>query len=37
VTYLLSAVLRLGWQIVDATPAERALLEEHGFAGGRVQ
>ena len=37
--YLLTAVLTLGWRIVDSTPAERALLEAHGFrrrhGGGR--
>jgi hypothetical protein len=26
-----------GCHIVNATPAERALLEAHGFASGRVQ
>jgi hypothetical protein len=35
--YLVSAVLKLGWQIVYATPAEWDLLHEHGFATGRVQ
>ena len=36
-TYLFSAVLKLGWRVVDNTPAERALLAAHWFAGGRVQ
>jgi hypothetical protein len=34
VTYSLEGVLRLGWQIVDTTPAERALLQAHGFKSG---
>jgi hypothetical protein len=37
VDYLLAAVLKIGWRIVSATPAERAMLEEHGFGSGRVQ
>ena len=32
--YLLTAVLTIGWRIVDSTPAERALLEAQGFASG---
>jgi hypothetical protein len=35
--YLLSAVLKIGCQIINATPAERALLSAHGLASGRVQ
>ena len=35
--YLLTAVLKIGWRIVESTPAERALLEAHGFGSGRVQ
>jgi hypothetical protein len=35
--YLLTAVLGLGWRILDATPAERAMLADHGFASGRLQ
>jgi hypothetical protein len=30
-------VLQGGWRIVDATPDERALLEAHGFASGKMQ
>jgi hypothetical protein len=26
-----------GWRILDATPSERVLLEEHGFGSARVQ
>jgi hypothetical protein len=37
VDYLVAAVLKIVWRIVDSTPAERALLEAHGFASGRVQ
>jgi hypothetical protein len=37
IDYVLSAVLALGWRVVDATPAERALLETQGFASGWVQ
>jgi hypothetical protein len=35
--YPLAAVLKIGRRIVRASPAERALLEEHGFGSGRVQ
>jgi hypothetical protein len=35
--YLLTAVLKIGWRIVESTPAERALLGAHGLASGRVQ
>jgi hypothetical protein len=35
--YGLATLLMIGWRIVDATPAERALLEAHGFGGGKVQ
>jgi hypothetical protein len=31
VTYSLGGVLGLGWEIVDSTADERALLEAHGF------
>ena len=34
VQILLSAALRTGWRIVEVTPAEQALLEEHGFRTG---
>ena len=38
VRYQLAVGFQGGWRIVDATPAERALLdEEHGFGSGRVQ
>jgi hypothetical protein len=37
VDYLLAAVPSIGWRIVNATAAERALLEAHGFGSGRVQ
>jgi hypothetical protein len=37
VQILLSAALQNGWRIVNATPAERALLEAHGFGSGRAQ
>jgi hypothetical protein len=37
VQLLLSAALQNGWRIVEATPAERALLDAHGFATGRIQ
>ena len=30
VTYSLPGVLSLGWEIVDSTPDERALLHAHG-------
>ena len=30
VTYSLPSVLSLGWEIVDSTPDERALLHAHG-------
>ena len=35
--YQLAVVLQGGWRIVNATPAERALLEAHGFGSGWVQ
>jgi hypothetical protein len=35
--YLLTAVLAIGWRIIHSTPEERALLEAHGLASGRVQ
>jgi hypothetical protein len=34
---LLPAALKHGWHIANATPAERAMLEAHGFGSGRVQ
>jgi hypothetical protein len=37
VQILLSAALKIGWRIVESTPEERALLEAHGLASGRVQ
>ena len=34
--YQLAVILKAGWRIVNATPAERAMLEAHGFGrGGR--
>ena len=35
--YLLSAVLKIGWRIVKASPEEQAMLEAHGFGSRRVQ
>ena len=35
--YLLTAMLTIGWRILESTPNERALLEAHGLASGRVQ
>ena len=35
--YLLTAMLTIGWRIVESTSEERALLEAHGLACGRVQ
>ena len=35
--YQLAVVFQGGWRVMDATPAERALIEAHGFASGRVQ
>ena len=34
--YLLSAVLKIGWRIVRASPEEQVLVEAHGFGSGRV-
>jgi hypothetical protein len=34
---LLSAVLKMGWLILESTPQERALLAAHVLASGRVQ
>ena len=34
--YLLTAVLKIGWRIVESTPEERALLEAHGLGSGRA-
>jgi hypothetical protein len=36
VQVLLSAALQNGWRIVEASPAEQGLLDEHGFESGRV-
>jgi hypothetical protein len=33
----LTAVLKIGWRIVRASPEEQALLEAHGFGSGRIQ
>jgi hypothetical protein len=35
--YQLAVALQGGWRILDSTPSERVLLEEHGFGSGRVQ
>jgi hypothetical protein len=35
--YQLTVVLQGGWRIVNATPAERALLQAHGYASGWLQ
>ena len=35
--YQLAVALQGGWCILDATPSERVLLEEHGFGSGSVQ
>jgi hypothetical protein len=35
--YQLAVALQGGWRILDATPSERVLLEEHGFGSGKVQ
>ena len=37
VRYQLAGVVQGGWRRVDATPAERAVLQAHGFGSGRVQ
>ena len=37
VRYQLAVVVQGGWRRVDATPAERAVLQAHGFGSGRVQ
>ena len=34
---LLTAVLKIGWRIVESTPEERALLAAHGLATGTLQ
>jgi hypothetical protein len=34
---LLTAALKNGWRIVESTADERALLDAHGLASGRVQ
>ena len=36
-SYLLSAVITLGWRVVRASPEEQALLEAHGFGSRRLQ
>jgi hypothetical protein len=33
----LAVALQGGCRILDATPSERVLLEEHGFGSGKVQ
>jgi hypothetical protein len=35
--YQLAVALQGGWRVVDSTPAEREVLEAHGFASGRMQ
>ena len=35
--YQLAVALQGGWRILDATPSERVLLEEHGFGSGMVR
>jgi hypothetical protein len=35
--YLLSAVLKIGWRIMRASPEEQTLLETHGFGSWQVQ
>jgi hypothetical protein len=35
--YLLSAVVKIGWRIMRASPEEQALLETHGFSSWQVQ
>jgi hypothetical protein len=37
VDYLLAAVLKIGWRIVDTTADARAQLEAHGVGSGRLQ
>jgi hypothetical protein len=37
VRYQLAVVFQGGWRIMDATPAEQALLDAQGFGSGRVQ
>src|SRR5215210_2779304 len=33
----LDHIVKLGWRIVQASPAEQALLDAHGFGSGPVQ
>ena len=35
--HLLSAVLKIGWRIMRASPEEQTLLETHGFGSWQVQ
>jgi hypothetical protein len=37
VQILLSAALKTGWRIVNASPEEQALLDGHGFGSGTIQ
>jgi hypothetical protein len=37
VCWSLAAVLKLGWRIVWASPAEQAQLDAHGFGRGWIQ
>jgi hypothetical protein len=37
VDYLLAAVLKIRWRVVNATATEWKLLEALGFGSGRVQ
>jgi hypothetical protein len=37
VQILLSAALKTGWRIVNASPEEQALLDGHGFGSGAIQ
>ncbi len=37
VQIMLSAALQTGWRIMESTPGERALLQAHGLASGRLQ
>jgi hypothetical protein len=37
VDYLLAAILKIGWRIVDTTPHEREVLDAHGLGSGWLQ
>jgi hypothetical protein len=37
IDFLLAAVLKIGWRIVDSTPEERAMLTAYGYASGWIQ